>query len=177
MKISACLVVRNEEKIIEGCLESIKYSVNEILLAHDGPCADRTIEIARRYTKKIYVLPSVGNGNLLDPYLLKKAKGEWILKIDADERLSKGLQKKLCKLAEDGRVDAYSFSWPLFDEKGRQIEDKIGKTKTVFFRRSKMYRIGLPHIAAGTYGVTKKSPLVLEHHLKSREDKTNRFFV
>lgn len=44
--ISACLVVRNEEAVIERCLESLAGVVDEIVLVHDGECEDRTLEIA-----------------------------------------------------------------------------------------------------------------------------------
>jgi Glycosyltransferases involved in cell wall biogenesis len=59
-KISACIVVYNEEKVIKRCLDSIKNVVDEIILVHDGPCKDRTLEIAKRYTNKIFIRPHVG---------------------------------------------------------------------------------------------------------------------
>ena len=55
--ISACLVVYNEEKSIQCCLESLRPVVNEIIIVHDGECNDKTLEIARKFTKHIYFQP------------------------------------------------------------------------------------------------------------------------
>ena len=50
--ISACLIVRNEEKMIENCLKSLK-DFDEIIVVDTGSI-DRTIKIAKKYTNKIY---------------------------------------------------------------------------------------------------------------------------
>ena len=44
--ISACIVARNEEALIDRCLDSLDGVVDEVVLVHSGPCEDRTIEIA-----------------------------------------------------------------------------------------------------------------------------------
>ena len=52
-KISANVVVYNEERNIKRCLDSVRDAVDEIILVNSGPCTDRTLEIAKRYTKNI----------------------------------------------------------------------------------------------------------------------------
>lgn len=59
-KISACLVVRNEEKVIERCLNSLKGAVDEILIVHDGECGDNTLKIAKKFNADIFIRPMAG---------------------------------------------------------------------------------------------------------------------
>jgi hypothetical protein len=53
--VSACLVLRNEEAVVERCLRSLEGVVEEIVLVHDGECEDRTLEIAERHGCQIHV--------------------------------------------------------------------------------------------------------------------------
>lgn len=88
-KISAVIITKNEEKIIEGCLKSLKW-VDEIILVDCGS-TDKTINIAKKYTKSIYRQPWKGFPEQRN-YGISKAKGDWIISIDADERVSKKLE-------------------------------------------------------------------------------------
>ena len=53
ISISLCMIVKNEEKILSRCLDSVADLVDEIIIADTGS-ADATKEIARKYTKHIY---------------------------------------------------------------------------------------------------------------------------
>ncbi len=81
--ISVCLVVYNEEKIIERCLRSIQAVADEIILVHDGECSDNTLEIAKKYTDKIFIRPHTGDSSLHRVFTYNKAQGQWIFQIDA----------------------------------------------------------------------------------------------
>jgi glycosyltransferase involved in cell wall biosynthesis len=111
--VSACIVAYNGEKQIVDCLESIKDVVDEIIVVHDGPCKDRTLELCRKYTSKIYVRPYVGEAEPHRPFSFKKATGEWILWIDQDEQLTRPLRKTFRKLLDNKSVNAYTFLWPV----------------------------------------------------------------
>ena len=58
MTISLCMIVRNEEESLERCLESAKDVADEIIIVDTGS-TDDTIDIAKRYTQKIYNFPWV----------------------------------------------------------------------------------------------------------------------
>lgn len=161
--ISVIMVVYNEEKIIETCLKSVKDIATEILVMHDGPCKDKTLEICKKYTNKIIVnRKNMGLPGPILPGLLKKAKGPWILKIDADEFLSPELQKNIKQLAMDPNVDAYLFKW-LYRNKGKNITKNWPK-KMALYRKSKASLLGFPHrddpILKGNIVTT---PYLLEH--------------
>jgi acetyltransferase-like isoleucine patch superfamily enzyme/glycosyltransferase involved in cell wall biosynthesis len=98
MRISASLIVKNEESCLETCLKSIQ-GVDEIVIVDTGS-TDSTIEIAKRYTDKVYS----GEEYLWrDDFAysrnqsLSKCKGDWVLIIDADEVLEEGGLAKIRK--------------------------------------------------------------------------------
>jgi tetratricopeptide (TPR) repeat protein len=84
--ISACLIVKNEEDFLPGCLASIKDVADEIILVDTGS-KDRTLEIAAEYGCRIIHFPWTGDFSAARNESLKHATGDWILIIDADEEL------------------------------------------------------------------------------------------
>lgn len=96
-KISVVVITKNEEKYIRMCLESVKW-VDEIIIV-DSYSKDKTIEIAKEYTDKIYEhyfhdFASQRN------FALEKTNGDWILSIDADEVASGELILELRNIPE-----------------------------------------------------------------------------
>jgi len=101
-RLSVCVIACNEERNIGDCLESVKWAAEIILL--DSYSTDRTAEIARRYTDKVFQAPWEGfsrNKNMC----IGKATNEWILVLDADERVTPELKDEICSLA--GGADGY----------------------------------------------------------------------
>lgn len=112
-KISACIISFNEEKKIEACLQSLAGVADEIIVV-DSLSTDRTLEIAARYTDKIYhqkFLGHVEQKNLA----VSHARHDWILSLDCDERLSPQLRDAILaqKEALDGR-SAYRMARKTF---------------------------------------------------------------
>jgi glycosyltransferase involved in cell wall biosynthesis len=166
MKLSACLVVQNDERTARDCLTSLSNCVDEIIVVHDGPCVDKTLDIAKEYTDKISVHEHVGNNQPIWPQLYEMADGEWILMMDADEALSQSLRDNIRSMISAEGIDAYELLWLYVDPlTGEPIRQLNGKYKRVLFRKSLMYKIGLSQIATETRGTVAKSEYVLEHHV------------
>lgn len=83
--IAAVLIVKNEEKLLERCLKSIDL-VDEIVVLDTGS-TDRTIEIAKAFTSKVYEAPPVGVFHFANArnMAMGYATQDWVLTIDADE--------------------------------------------------------------------------------------------
>lgn len=164
MKLSVCLVVYNEEKIIEQCLESVKGLGDEIILVHDGECTDKTLDIARRYTDKIFILPHKGDSSLHRIFTYEKAQGEWVFQIDADEYLDPDSIPKIRALidaAEGTDINGYSFEWEMWNLK-KAIFVK-GFQKDCLFRRNHFHYLGITHGYAYIDGRTQSSGMRLHH--------------
>ena len=105
-KISACIISYNEEKKIEACLKSLEGIVDEIIIV-DSLSSDRTIEISKKYTDKIYdqkFLGHIEQKNLA----ITKAKYDWVLSLDCDEQLSDELKQSILNVKNNLEdADAY----------------------------------------------------------------------
>ncbi|MDI6785364.1 MAG: glycosyltransferase family 2 protein [bacterium] len=108
MKLSVVIITYNEEENIRECLESIEWA-NEIIIV-DGFSEDETLNICREYTDKIYQRENVSNLNINKSYGFKKAMGEWILYLDADERVSIELAQEVREiLSREDEFAAYKI--------------------------------------------------------------------
>jgi glycosyltransferase involved in cell wall biosynthesis len=103
-KISAVIVAHNEEKKIEDCLKSLDFA-DEIVVVLDK-CSDGTKKIVQKYTNKI----TEGSWNIEGErrnVALNLASGDWILEIDADERISKELAAEILQVTKNSNPCAF----------------------------------------------------------------------
>lgn len=84
--ISLCMIVKNEERVLERCLNSVRDAVDEIVIVDTGS-TDRTEEIARRFTDRIYSFPWIDDFAAARNEAFSKATKEFILWMDADDVL------------------------------------------------------------------------------------------
>src|SRR3989344_5665200 len=104
MKISAIINTLNEEKNIVDCLESLDW-VDEIIVV-DMDSADKTKDLSYKYTKNVFNHKRMGYVEPARNFAIRQAKGDWLLIIDADERIPKDLAAKLYQVALE---DKYNF--------------------------------------------------------------------
>lgn len=159
--ISACVVARNEEAVIDRCLGSLAGVVDEIVLVHDGECDDRTLEIAERHGCRIFVQPLLGNPEASTVFAYEQTRGEWIFGLDADEFLSESLRRELRTLVADESVNGYEMLWRMWD--GTRYITENGPYKLSLFRRSRVHMIGLIHAREWVDPPVLRVPLQLEH--------------
>jgi len=90
MKLSICMMVKNESKYLEQCLRSLqplRDGIESELIIVDTGSEDDTVEIARKYTEKVYFHKWNNDFSAMRNKTISYAKGEWSLIIDADEVL------------------------------------------------------------------------------------------
>ncbi len=97
--ISATLITRNEESNIEEALRSLAW-VDEIVVVDSGS-TDRTGEICRRYTDKVFTRDWTGFVDQKN-HAVEHASHDWILSLDADERIATGLTEEIEALRRNG---------------------------------------------------------------------------
>ena len=104
MNLSALIIARNEEKKIEHTLKSLSF-VDEIVVILDRSIDD-TKKIASKYTKKIYEGSWKSEGKRRN-FGISKCSSKWILEIDADELVTKPLEKEIIQRLKFNSFDFY----------------------------------------------------------------------
>ena len=106
-KISAVVSAFNEEENIVDCLSSLNW-VDEIILV-DNSSQDNTVKLARQFGKKVKVFrrPNLPMLNINKNFGFSQASGEWILNLDADERVSPPLKKEIQQTLSRPQADGY----------------------------------------------------------------------
>ena len=86
MTLSVCMIVKNEERFLEDCLNSVRAVADQIIVVDTGS-TDRTVEIARAFDAEIHTFAWQNDFSAARNESIKHATGDWILWLDADERL------------------------------------------------------------------------------------------
>lgn len=108
IKLSVVIITFNEEKNIHDCLESVKEVADEIIVL-DSYSTDRTEEICKEFNVKF-------SQHVFDGYVeqknlvLEQAQYEYVLSMDADERLDELLKTEILKVKENAEYEAYQFN-------------------------------------------------------------------
>src|SRR6056297_1597902 len=93
-KLSLCMIVKNEEKMLAECLQSVADVVDEMIIVDTGS-TDKTIDIAKKYKAEIHTFDWNGDFSAARNESIKYASGNWILWMDADERLNPDSKEEL----------------------------------------------------------------------------------
>ncbi len=135
IKLSAAIATYNEEENIAECLDSIKDIVDEIVIV-DGSSTDKTVEIARKYNAVIVITDNPPIFHINKQKAFDKASGEWVLYLDADERVSKPLGQEILRVIsmDNSQIEDYQQSInkrKLFLRHQHLLEERDGKIGTV----------------------------------------------
>jgi len=128
VKLSQCMIVKNEEKNIERALSWAKGIAFEQIVVDTGS-TDRTVEIAEKMGAKVYRFEWIDDFSAAKNFAIEKASGNWIAMLDADEYFSKEDAKTLysylrkIKADPDLRDNCLVLNTPLvnLDDNGRPV--------------------------------------------------------
>lgn len=148
--ISACMIVRDEERVLARCLTSLRGAYDEVCVVDTGS-VDRTVEIAKRFGARVRTFLDCNgpDGRICDFALarnasLEMAKGDFVLRVDADEVLGPGGAQRLRRHARG------------VDLAGVRVSMRWGKTRWLsvrFFKNDPRHRFtGRVHEYVSLYG-------------------------
>lgn len=138
MKISVAIAAYNEEKNIEECIRSAKNVADEIVIA-DGKSKDKTASIATALGAKVIFVENDPMFHKNKNIAIKHCRGDWLLVLDADERVTDELAKEIKKTVKENPKQNGFFvnrkNWFLGDylKKGGAYPDSVIR----LFRRGK----------------------------------------
>ncbi|WP_297793059.1 O-antigen ligase family protein [uncultured Marinobacter sp.] len=133
VSVSATVITMNEEDHIEDCLKSARLVADEIIVLDSGS-SDRTAEIARQYADVVEVTDWPGFG-IQKQRALDKATGEWVLSLDADERITPELAREINHHLSEPDADAYKLPWAVTIYGKRLDFGRSGRAPLRLFRR------------------------------------------
>lgn len=132
-RVSATIITKNEEDHIADCLQSARLVSDEIIVLDSGS-TDRTVEIARDYADVVEVTDWPGFG-IQKQRALEKATGDWVLSLDADERITPELAREINHHLADPDADAYKLPWAVTIYGKRLDFGRSGRAPLRLFRR------------------------------------------
>ena len=164
--LSVVLATRNEEANIEACLYSVMQIADEIIVV-DESSTDKTREIAKKFAAKVYKVKHEPIFHKTKQKALDYAKGDWILQLDADERVTKKLANEIKEMIQMTKYEIFEYQklqkskhpklQKLFTRHQKLIEQRDGKIGqdtgeiVAFFVPRLNFFLGKPLIHAGVY--------------------------
>lgn len=192
--ISLCMIMRNNEKVLARCLNSVRGLVNEIIIVDTGS-NDRSIDIAARYNARVFRDPWQDDFARPRNIGIAAARSNWILVMDPDEIILEKDHHALKLLTKTERFHAFwlttynygPFNYRMDYEFTKKNGDPLGKfegfipsTKTRFFKNGLGIRFeGCFHELADWYIRRNKllqgsSPIPIHHWTGEISQKTER---
>ena len=166
--ISLCMIVKDEEKVIERCLNTVVDIVDEIIIVDTGS-QDSTKEKVKKYKADIYDFPWKDDFAEARNFAFSKARMDYILWLDADDVLEKEDQEKLKLLKEslNNTVDVISMMYVLSTDENNNPVVSLRRNRMV--KRKNNYKwIGKVHEYLEVYGNILSADIAVRH-LKDKE--------
>lgn len=138
ISLSLCMIVKNEEAVLERILKPVSQVMDAILIADTGS-SDRTKEIAEQYTSQVFDFPWCDDFSAPRNFLLEKVRTDYWMWLDADDVLDEENLEKLKSLKEtlNPGTDVVMMEYAAgFDQSGRTtfsyFRERIMKTSRNF---------------------------------------------
>jgi len=142
--LSLCMIVKNEEKNLPVALDSVKDIVDEIIIVDTGS-TDSTVEVAKSYKAKVYDYVWTGDFSEARNESIKYATGDWILYLDADEKIDEENKEKIRKIIRRKDIDAVNMI-EIIPQKEGSLFKKVSTDYCRLFRNKPEYKfVGKVH--------------------------------
>jgi len=117
LSISVCILTRNDEEFLDDCIKSLPKNIREIIIL-DANSTDRTLSIAKQYTSRIFSSKWNNDYSELRNFFLTYVSSDWVLYMDAFERIAPESLKEFTPALLNKKNIAYMFNIvEMFQEK------------------------------------------------------------
>lgn len=163
MEISLCMIVKNEEDVLERCINSVKNMIDEVIVVDTGS-TDNTISIAEKLGAKIYNFQWIDNFASARNYAFSKATKEYILWLDADDVFNRNDIDKFKELKStlDPKVDSVTMNYVLTLGNNGEFINSIRRNRLVKREKNFQWK-GRVHEYLEVYGDILHSDLNIIH--------------
>lgn len=168
--LSLCMIVRDEEKVLGRCLESVRGLADEIVIADTGS-EDGTKDIAARYTDRLYDFRWTGDFSAARNFAFSKGTKDYLMWLDADDVIPPDEVKRLIDFKKTLSVDTDVVMMPYavrFDEAGRSTftyyRERIVRNRAGFCFQGRVHEVIPPS------GKIVYSDIRVEHHKVKEAD-------
>lgn len=139
LKISACYIVKNEAENLAKSIKSLKNQVNEIVVVDTGS-TDNTIAVARKLGANVYSFPWQDDFSKARNFALSKAKGDWLILLDADEYFTAKTAGNIRQVIRQAQqADAFLIQMVNYDADMAEIQDYFYQLRIVRNQRGLHY--------------------------------------
>lgn len=164
-RLTLSMIVKNEERYLKECLESVKNVADEIVIVDTGS-SDSTVEIAKSFNADVYSFDWINDFSAARNYALSKSTGDWILYLDADERLdSKSIPEIKKIVATSAKTGCFCTVKSIDKEESRdnsmQYPRLFANSPEIKFT-GKVHEQIAPSLTENDYKLIK-SPIVIYH--------------
>ena len=163
--IAACMIVKNESEFIRSAIESVRDAVDEIVVVDTGS-TDDTVQIAQRAGARVHHFSWVNDFSAARNASLDYATSDWVLILDADERLTKNSHVALKAVVENHHYDDIQkvFCVQIKNYTRAGVFQSDGFSGRLFRRMPEMRFEGRVHEEVGRHlGTDYRLDIVFEH--------------
>lgn len=161
--LSLCMIVKDEGKTLERCLNSVKSFINEIIIVDTGS-KDNTVEIAKKFNAKIYKFKWIDDFSAARNFAFSKATSDYIMWLDGDDFINEDDIKKIESLLSnmDSSYDYISAEYILARNSEGKVSTSLRRNRIVK-RQSAFLWVGNVHEYLAVYGKGLEGNFSIEH--------------
>ena len=163
--ISLCMIVKNEEDVLERCLKSAQVFVDEIIIVDTGS-TDNTKSLAKKFTNKVYDFVWCNDFSKARNYSFSLATCDYIIWLDADDVVPLKTAKKLTELKSNLHADTYMLKY--------NVAFKANKPTFSYYRERILKNCtnanwqGVVHECITPFGKIEKLNIAINHLKKNK---------
>ena len=161
MKISVCMIVKNEEDVLARCLDCVKQFGDEIVIVDTGS-SDKTKDIASMYTDKVFDYQWCDDFSKARNYAFSKATCDYVMWLDADDVLEYSEIEKINQLKLNMVADTYMLKYATsFDERGKPTF--VYERERIMKNDKRAFWNGFVHEAITPFGKIEHLDITIQH--------------